>query len=267
MCGTRISNCRTTSSSPSSRSTELSVRTARCSRILEERGVAYTGEGVEGSELAFDKIRSKEKFREHEVTTPNWQVIDGRPAADDSNSVRHQGAAAGIDRRRSHHEERARDRRRACRMRAKYDQRIAGREIYSRARADHRHSRRPGAADSRNHSEGRLLRFHEQVSVPESERGRRRGTCLSGANLRKNRRSAIQDLALARASLAWPEGLFARRHHAAGRRRADRARSQHHPGNDRSESAAGSGGGRRNQLSGTVRAHHRTFARGAEPAK
>jgi D-alanine-D-alanine ligase len=44
-------------------------------KILEDRGVRYTGEGVEESRLAFDKIRSKEKFREHEVRTPNWQVI------------------------------------------------------------------------------------------------------------------------------------------------------------------------------------------------
>ncbi len=41
-------------------------------RILERRGIAYTGEGVEGSRTAFDKIRSKEKFREHGVTTPLW---------------------------------------------------------------------------------------------------------------------------------------------------------------------------------------------------
>src|SRR6266496_2438156 len=33
-------------------------------KILERRGVAYTGEGVEGSETAFDKIRTKEKFQE-----------------------------------------------------------------------------------------------------------------------------------------------------------------------------------------------------------
>src|SRR4029434_10492721 len=44
-------------------------------RILGERGVAYTGEGVEGSQLAFDKIRSKEKFREHGVRTPEWENI------------------------------------------------------------------------------------------------------------------------------------------------------------------------------------------------
>jgi D-alanine-D-alanine ligase len=44
-------------------------------KILETRGIAYTGEGVNGSELAFDKIRSKEKFREHGVTTPQSEVI------------------------------------------------------------------------------------------------------------------------------------------------------------------------------------------------
>ena len=44
-------------------------------RILEERGIAYTGEGVAGSELAFDKIRSKDAFRREGVTTPYWQVV------------------------------------------------------------------------------------------------------------------------------------------------------------------------------------------------
>jgi D-alanine-D-alanine ligase len=44
-------------------------------QILEERGVAYTGEGVSESELAFNKIRSKEAFQQHEVPTPYWQII------------------------------------------------------------------------------------------------------------------------------------------------------------------------------------------------
>lgn len=44
-------------------------------KLLEARGVAYTGEGVEESRIAFDKILSKEKFREHGVATPYWQVI------------------------------------------------------------------------------------------------------------------------------------------------------------------------------------------------
>jgi len=44
-------------------------------RILEQRGVAYTGDGVEASATAFDKIRSKKKFREQGVTTPHWQVV------------------------------------------------------------------------------------------------------------------------------------------------------------------------------------------------
>ncbi|PYJ71802.1 MAG: D-alanine--D-alanine ligase [Verrucomicrobia bacterium] len=47
----------------------------RLQRILERRGIAYTGEGVIGSETAFDKIRSKQKFQEHGVSTPPWEVI------------------------------------------------------------------------------------------------------------------------------------------------------------------------------------------------
>lgn len=45
-------------------------------KILEERGVPYTGDGVEASYAAFDKILSKEKFREHNVATPKWEVIE-----------------------------------------------------------------------------------------------------------------------------------------------------------------------------------------------
>jgi D-alanine-D-alanine ligase len=44
-------------------------------KILEERGIAYTGEGVEGSRTAFDKILSKKKFREHSINTPEWELI------------------------------------------------------------------------------------------------------------------------------------------------------------------------------------------------
>jgi D-alanine-D-alanine ligase len=44
-------------------------------KILEDRGIAYTGEGVAESELAFDKIRSKEAFHQHGVATPYWQII------------------------------------------------------------------------------------------------------------------------------------------------------------------------------------------------
>ena len=44
-------------------------------QILEDRGVPYTGEGVAESRLAFDKIPSKQKFTQHGVTTPHWEVI------------------------------------------------------------------------------------------------------------------------------------------------------------------------------------------------
>ena len=45
-------------------------------KILEDRGVSYTGDGVEESQIAFDKILSKEKFLESGVVTPESEVID-----------------------------------------------------------------------------------------------------------------------------------------------------------------------------------------------
>ena len=48
---------------------------ARFKKLWERRGTAYTGDGVSASETAFDKIRTKEKFREHGITTPPWEVI------------------------------------------------------------------------------------------------------------------------------------------------------------------------------------------------
>jgi D-alanine-D-alanine ligase len=44
-------------------------------KVLEHRGIAYTGDGVTASEIAFDKIRTKEKFQEHGISTPAWEVI------------------------------------------------------------------------------------------------------------------------------------------------------------------------------------------------
>ncbi|MGI8891190.1 MAG: D-alanine--D-alanine ligase [Chthoniobacterales bacterium] len=44
--------------------------------ILEDRGVPYTGEGIEGSRLAFDKIPSKKKFTQHGVNTPPWEIVE-----------------------------------------------------------------------------------------------------------------------------------------------------------------------------------------------
>jgi D-alanine-D-alanine ligase len=44
-------------------------------KLLEEQGIPFTGEGVAGSQLAFDKILSKRKFDEHGVPTGRWHVI------------------------------------------------------------------------------------------------------------------------------------------------------------------------------------------------
>ena len=44
-------------------------------RILESRGVRYTGEGVAGSELAIDKIAAKERFVERGVPTAKFEIL------------------------------------------------------------------------------------------------------------------------------------------------------------------------------------------------
>src|SRR5215210_1062623 len=44
-------------------------------QILEERGVPYTGEGVDGSRAAFDKIETKKRFMECGIPTAEYEVI------------------------------------------------------------------------------------------------------------------------------------------------------------------------------------------------
>ena len=44
-------------------------------QILEDRGVPYTGEGVDGSRLAFDKIETKKRFVERGVPTAAFEIL------------------------------------------------------------------------------------------------------------------------------------------------------------------------------------------------
>lgn len=44
-------------------------------RILESRGIPYTGEGVANSELAIDKIATKKRFQEHQVPTAAFEIL------------------------------------------------------------------------------------------------------------------------------------------------------------------------------------------------
>jgi D-alanine-D-alanine ligase len=50
--------------------------------ILEQRGIAYTGEGIEGSRVAFNKIDTKQRFVECGIPTAAFEVIaaDKRPS-------------------------------------------------------------------------------------------------------------------------------------------------------------------------------------------
>jgi D-alanine-D-alanine ligase len=43
--------------------------------LLDDRGIAYTGEGARGSRQAFDKILTKEAFETHSVPTPVWERL------------------------------------------------------------------------------------------------------------------------------------------------------------------------------------------------
>lgn len=43
--------------------------------LLESRGIAYTGEGVEGSKTAFDKIATKVRLAERNIPTAAFEVI------------------------------------------------------------------------------------------------------------------------------------------------------------------------------------------------
>ena len=79
-------------------------------RILDRRGIAYTGDGVSGSEIAFDKIHTKQKFQEHGITTPPWEVIHPGAAAYNSVADRREGATARLNGGRNHCKERKRNR-------------------------------------------------------------------------------------------------------------------------------------------------------------
>nr|AIA10774.1 D-alanine--D-alanine ligase [uncultured bacterium] len=69
-------------------------------QILEDRGVPYTGDGVNESRIAFDKIESKKKFDAAGVTTPRWQIVaaDERPTFSPPIVIKapRQGSSVGV---------------------------------------------------------------------------------------------------------------------------------------------------------------------------
>ena len=190
-------------------------------QILEDRGVAYTGEGVAESDRAFDKIKSKEAFQKHNVATPYWQVITvgQRPAMPIPFVIKapRQGSTVGVHIIRNEREVDA-----AIADASTYDREllvekfIAGRELTIGILGDQ------ALPIIEIIPKGRVLRFHKQVSVFESERRRRRPACLPG---KPSGRANARDpgAGLARASRPWPESLFTRRYPFAGGRRAQRS--------------------------------------------
>ena len=102
--GRRTSFCLTTPSWPSSPLHGTFGEDGQVQQILEDRGVPYTGEDVEESRLAFDKIRSKKKFTATRSGNPDLGNHPRGRATHPPDPLRDQGAAPGIDRRRLHRE-------------------------------------------------------------------------------------------------------------------------------------------------------------------
>ena len=196
------------------------AKTARCRESWKNAAIAYTGEGVAESELAFDKIRSKEAFRQHGVTTPYWQIITRRPAA----------------RRfpfRSSSKRRGRARRSACissGMSAKSMRRLRTPRKYDREFLVEKFV--PGRELTIGILGEQALPIMEIIPkggfydftnkypfLNPSAGGGAEHVCP--AQIPEEQTRAIQDLALAGASLARAAGLFAGGHHVARRRRAD----------------------------------------------
>ena len=101
--------------------------------ILEERGIPYTGEGIEGSWAAFDKIETKQRFVECGIPTAAFEVImpDQVPSLPLPYVVK--APRAGLDRRRLYREGRGGDRP-GARRRGAIRQPAADRGIHRRAR-------------------------------------------------------------------------------------------------------------------------------------
>ena len=152
-------------------------------QILEDRGVPYTGEGVAESRLAFDKIPSKQKFTQHGVATPRWEVIrvgqqPNLPLPYVIKAPR-QGSTVGVYIVKEESQIAA-----ALREAAKYDHEflieefISGRELTV------------GVLDDlalpvlEIIPKSGFYDFNEQIPVPQSAGRRRRAACLPGRTFR-----------------------------------------------------------------------------------
>ena len=150
-------------------------------KILEDRGVAYTGENAEGSRIAFDKILSKEKFEAQKVTTPDWEVLTAgqRPSLGLPFVIKppRQGSTVGVQIVKKLDE--IDD---ALAKAAEYDEEllvekfIPGRELTIGILAD------LALPILEIIPKGGFYDFKNKYPFLESERGRKRGTRLSGAD-------------------------------------------------------------------------------------
>ena len=200
-------------------------------KILEGRGIAYTGEGVVASEIAFDKIRTKEKFQEHGVTTPPSEVIHAgqRPTIPLPIVVKapRQGSTVGVVIVKNESELES-----AIAEASKYGRElliekfVAGRELTIGILGDQ------ALPILEIIPKGGVLRFQQQVSISQSAGRRRSGARLSGKHRRgKNKRNS--GTGAPRISLSRPAGVCACGRNSIRRRTAVHFGDQHHSRHDR----------------------------------
>lgn len=72
--------------------------------LLSENAIAYTGSGPEPSRLAFDKAAAKKIFKQHNIPTPDYIVIENKITEDILNKIKlpavvkpcHEGSSIGM---------------------------------------------------------------------------------------------------------------------------------------------------------------------------
>ena len=201
-------------------------------RILEARGIPYTGEGVAGSELAIDKIATKQRFVERHVPTAAFEILrDGAaPTLPLPYVIKapREGSSVGVFIVRERGEGRAT----RCARRASYgsellvEKFIAGRELTVGVVGD---QALPIIEIKR--AQG-LLQLRKQVSVSRIRKPAARRSSLPRAAQRRRSRGCVQEIALAGASRARPRSLFAASISPDARRRAVRPGDQYHSRHD-----------------------------------
>jgi len=140
--------------------------------LLDVIGVPYTGSGMLGSALAFDKDMAKHVLRDAGVRVPAWvmapasaEAVSRSPGFPCVVKPSNEGSSVGLSLVR---EPAALDP--AIRLATRYDSEVMIEEYVEGTRADRRHHRRPRASGDRDHRQARIVRLRMQVHAGHGRR-------------------------------------------------------------------------------------------------